>query len=88
MVPSSLMDITGLTGIVHLQKLLCHGRNLDSLAGGVDGKHLDDPFFQILKAKEIRIKSPEPFVYQADGENYHGDSLDIKILEKSLKLKI
>lgn len=54
----------------------------------LDGKHLDDPFFQILKAKEIKIKSPEPFVYQADGENYHGDSLDIKILEKSLKLKI
>ncbi len=51
------------------------------------GKHLNDPYFKILKAKKIKIESKEEFIYQADGETYHGNNIDIMIEHQSLHLK-
>ncbi len=53
----------------------------------LNGTHLDDPYFKITKAKNIKVKSDSEFIYQADGETYHGNKIDVQIDHGALHLK-
>lgn len=52
----------------------------------LNGQHLNDPYFKILKARHIHVSSDDEMIYQADGETHHGKVIDISI-DHRLKFK-
>lgn len=54
----------------------------------LSGKHLNDPDFKRIKAKDIDISCDEMVNYQSDGENNMTNHVHISIKEKALKMII
>ena len=53
----------------------------------MQGKHMNDQRFRIIKAKNIKITSKTPMSIQSDGENYRDNILEIQIKNRALNLK-
>ena len=53
----------------------------------MQGKHINDQRFRIIKAKNIKITSKTPMSIQSDGENYRDNILEIQIKNRALNLK-
>ena len=54
----------------------------------MSGKHEGDPNIVIRRCRNIHIESDEEMSIQSDGENYTARSLDIRMQEKAIHLKM